>query len=208
MERMMHGRRTRNAAAVVVVVVGAATGWLVVERREAATRRAATIAAAAADAATEAEIRTKDIAFYEQRAARDTESAGDRAQVATLYFQRARETSRFEDYSRAESAARAAIALRTAHNSAAFGVLASTLLAQHRFVEARDVARSLAEADPQVDAFRAMLGETCLELGDYACAKTAFESIRGQGRAALGSAPRLARWAEIRGDTAQARRLL
>ncbi|HUQ79606.1 MAG TPA: hypothetical protein VM076_00640, partial [Gemmatimonadaceae bacterium] len=208
MEREKRAQLTRNAAAILVVGVVAASGWIIVERRDTAARRAATIAAAAADAATEAEIRTKDIAFYEQRASRDPESAGDRAQIATLYFQRARETSQFEDYSRAERAARAAIALRTAHNSAAFGVLASTLLAQHRFVEARDVARSLAKGDPQVDAFRAMLGETCLELGDYACAKTAFESIRGQGRAALGSAPRLARWAEIRGDTAQARRLL
>jgi tetratricopeptide (TPR) repeat protein len=208
MERTKRRQHTRHAMAIVIVAVMSATGWIVVERRDAATHRAASIATAAADAAIEAEIRTNDIAFYEQRAARDPESAGDRAQIATLYFQRARETSQFADYIRAEDAARAAIALRTAHNSAAFGVLASTLLAQHRFVEARDVARSLAEANPQVDAFRAMLGETCLELGDYACANAAFESIRGQGRAALGSAPRLARWAEIRGDTAQARRLL
>ena len=201
-------QRAVQAAATVIIATTVVMTWSVVERRAAAARRATIIAQAAADAALETAIRTKDIAFYEQRAARDPESAGDRAQIATLYFQRARETNQFQDYLRAEEAARSAIALRTAHNSAAFGVLASALLAQHRFVEAREVARALVAGDPQVDAFRAMLGETCLELGDYGCSRTAFESIRGQGRAALASAPRLARWAEIRGDTAQARRLL
>ena len=182
-------------------------GWRIVERRAAVAKAAADAIAATRAAAAESEIRTKDIAFYEARAASDTESAGDRAQIAALYFQRARETSDFQYYVRSEEAARAALALRKQRNDAAFAVLTSTLLAQHRFVEARDVARELVSFEP-VDGYRAMLGETCLELGDYSCAHAAFDSISGQPRGALAVAPRLARWAEIRGDTAQARKLL
>jgi tetratricopeptide (TPR) repeat protein len=209
MNRTMKRWPTRRAVLVLIaaVVATAGTGWRIVAQHAAARSSAAAVVAAA-DAAAEVEVRTKDIAFYETRAARDPESAGDRAQLAALYFQRARETSDFHDYVRAEESARSALALRTQHNGAAFAVLASTLLAQHRFVEAREFARRLVASDPDVDAFRAMLGETCLELGDYAGAQEAFASIRGQRRAALAVAPRLARWAEIRGDTAQARNLL
>jgi tetratricopeptide (TPR) repeat protein len=177
--------------------------------RNAAEARAVAAAARAADAAAaESETRVKDIAFYEARAASDPESAADRAQVAALYFQRARETSQFEYYARAEAAARASLALRKQHNDAAFAVLTSTLLAQHRFADARDVARDLARTEPHVDGYRAMLGETCLEVGDYACARAAFDGLSRRSRGALAVAPRLARWAEITGDTSAARALL
>jgi len=83
--------------------------------------------------------------------------------------------------------------------------LASSLLAQHRFAEARQVARRLVTLAPAAPAHRALLGETCLELGDYACARAAFDSIGPAGRGLLSVAPRLARWAETRGDTARAR---
>jgi tetratricopeptide (TPR) repeat protein len=59
-----------------------------------------------------------------------------------------------------------------------------------------------------MDAYRALLGETKLELGEYDDARTAFASISPSGRHALGIAPRLARWAEIRGDTIAAREIL
>jgi tetratricopeptide (TPR) repeat protein len=108
----------------------------------------------------------------------------------------------------AEQTARASLGLRTQRNGSAFVVLSSALLAQHRFTEARDAARRLVAVEPDVDAYRAMLGETCLELGDYVAAGAAFESISSSGRRSLAVAPRLARWAEIRGDTASARTIL
>ncbi len=201
----MHLHRWSIALIAVVVASGGGTWWSI--RRLAAMEQMATAKAAAA-VVVEQEIRTEDIAFYEQRAAEDPESAADRVHLAALYLQRARETSNEEYYLRAEQNARASLALRVQRNSAAFVVLTSALLAQHRFLEARDAARSLVTAEPAVDAYRALLGETCLELGDYAGARVAFAAISRSGRRSLGVAPRLARWAEIQGDTTTARAIL
>ena len=196
----------RVTLAVVVAAAAAAGLWWHVRRLAAMERRAGTEAVAAG--AAEREMRTADIAFFEARAARDPESAADRARLAALYAQRARETGDEHDYRRAEATARASLDLRTRRNGAASVVLASALLAQHRFTEARDVARRLVADAPDVAAYRALLGETSLELGDYAAAGAAFESIGGTARRSLDVAPRLARWAEIRGDTTAARAIM
>src|SRR6266545_3133699 len=127
--------------------------------------------------------------------------------LAALYLQRARETGAFEDYRRAERLARRSLALRVAHNGKTYALLAATLLAQHRFTEARDVARTLNARDPGVPSQRALLAEVELELGRYGAAGGLFDSL-WPARHELSVAPRLARWAEIRGDTALARRLL
>jgi tetratricopeptide (TPR) repeat protein len=201
----MHLRRVSLAIVAAVVVVGGGTWWNV--RRLAAMERLASAEAASATTAERA-MHTADIGFFEARAARDPESATDRTRLAALYMQRARETSDERDYLRAEQTARASLDRRTRRNGAASVVLASALLAQHRFTEARDVARRLVAEMPDVDAYRALLGETSLELGDYAAAHAAFGSISGAGRRSLGIAPRLARWAEIRGDTTAARAIM
>ena len=199
-------RRSLAVAVVVAAtVVGGGTWWHV--RRLDAMEREASAKAVSANAA-ELQVRTADVAFYEARAERDPESATDRAHLAALYMQRGRETADERDYLRAEQTARASLALRTQRNGEASVVLAAALLAQHRFVEARDVARTLVGREPDVDAYRALLGETNLELGEYDDARTAFASISPSGRRALGIAPRLARWAEIRGDTIAAREIL
>jgi tetratricopeptide (TPR) repeat protein len=201
----MHVRRVTLAIVVAGVAAGGGTWWNV--RRLTAIERVAR-ADAASSVAAEREMRTADVAFFELRAARDPESAADRTRLAALYVQRARETGDEQDYTRAEETARSSLALRTQRNGAASVVLASALLAQHRFTEARDVARRLVAEMPDVDAYRALLGETSLELGDYAAARAAFESIGGAARRSLDVAPRLARWAEIRGDTTAARTIL
>ena len=201
----MHLRRVSLAVLAAIAVAGGGTWWNV--RRLAAMERTASIEAVAATTA-ELEDRTADIGFFEARAARDPESATDRTRLAALYMQRARETSDDQDYVRAEQTARASLALRTQRNDAASVVLASALLAQHRFAEARDVARQLVAQERDVDAYRALFGETSLELGDYAAAAAAFGSISGAGRRSLAIAPRLARWAEIRGDTSAARAIM
>ena len=197
----MQLRRWSVALLAAAAVTGGGTWWNA--RRLTAMERV-TIAAALSADSTEREVRTADVAFYEARAASDPSSAADRTQLAALYLQRARENDDEQDYVRAEHTARASLALRTQRNGSAFAVLASALLAQHRFVEARDAARQLVGAEPSVDAYRALLGETCLELGDHAGARVAFDSIGERGRGSLSVAPRLARWAEIRGDTATA----
>ena len=197
MTRTSWRRTTMRGILIAAAALIAGGAWSLSARRATEARLAAAATMAVEAAAAESEVRTKDIAFYETRAASDPESAGDRAQIAALYFQRARETSDVEDYVRAEEAARASLARRKQHNDAAFAVLTSALLAQHRLSDARDVARQLVDVEPHVDGYRAMLGETCLELGDYSCARAAFQGIYGQPRGALAVAPRLARWAEI-----------
>jgi tetratricopeptide (TPR) repeat protein len=202
----LYGMRTWIVAlASAALVAGGGTWWNV--RRLAAMERVASAEAMSASAA-EREMRTADVGFYEARANRDPESATDRTRLAALYMQRARETSDEQDYVRAEQTARASLALRTQRNGGAYVVLASALLAQHRFAEARDVARRLVDGEPDVDAYRALLAETCLELGDYAAAGEAFDAISRSGRRSLAVAPRLARWAEIRGDTTTAREIM
>jgi tetratricopeptide (TPR) repeat protein len=154
-----------------------------------------------------AHIRDLDIEFYRARVARDPRSARDFTQLAGLYLQRARETADNGDLVRAEATARHSLALRRGRNDAAEGVLASSLVGQHRFGEALAVARGLLAADSTSVAARGLVAETELELGRYEEAARQFGMLASyQGD--LGIAPRLARWAELRGRPEEARRLL
>lgn len=200
---MMKRRRHRLVLVPAALAMLAGAGWL-------AARASEATAAAASDPSpltAEAEGHTQDIALYERRASEDAQSAEDRAQLAALYLQRGRETGDEEDVRRAEGAARQSLALRTAHNGKTFVTLASSLLAQHRFAEARDVAARVAELYPEEPAYRALLGETQLELGEYDAARATFNTV-DPVTASLSARTRLARWAEITGRTDVARRLL
>lgn len=153
------------------------------------------------------EIRSHYIALYERRAEEDPWSAGDRMILSQLYMQRARETGSHEDVLRAETAARRSLELREAHNARAYGVLAMSLLEQHRFQEALQAMEQLVAAEPENAAFRAFLGEILLELGEYERADTVFASVEAAGEH-LDVAPRLARWMEMRGRPGESLKLL
>ncbi len=163
--------------------------------------------AAKASVPSESEIRNRDIEFYRARVARDPRSARDFTQLAALYLQRARETADNGDLVQAEENARRSLALRTGRNSEAFGVLASSLLSQHRFAEALDVSRALVAVDSTSVAARGLLGENLFELGQYDEAGRVLGSLVTY-QSDLGIAPRLARWAELHGKPEDARRLL
>ncbi|HEX3236454.1 MAG TPA: hypothetical protein VHR41_19845 [Gemmatimonadales bacterium] len=154
-----------------------------------------------------ASIRDMDIAFYQRRVERDRFSARDFAQLGGLYLQRARESADNEDLVRAEANARHSLRLRTSRNGAAIGVLASSLLSQHRFVEALGAARRLVELDSTSVGARGLLAETELELGHYDDAGRMFGTLATY-RTDLSVAPRLARWEELHGRPEEARRLL
>jgi tetratricopeptide (TPR) repeat protein len=156
---------------------------------------------------TEARIRDLDIEFYKRRVERDSQSAGDYTQLAGLYLQRARGTADNQDLVRAEQNARHSLQLRTGRNVAAFGVLASSLLAQHRFAEALEVAHRVLAADSTSIAARALLAETQFEMGHYEDAGRTLGSLATY-RENPSVAPRLARWEELHGRPEQARRLL
>lgn len=155
----------------------------------------------------EAELRGRDITFYETRVVEDPQSAADLAQLAGLYLQRGRETGALEDLMRAEEAARRSLALREARNGKARLVLASSLLARHRFPEALAEAEHLCHLQPDESGYCALLGEIQLEMGDYDAARATFGAL-ASARGNLAVAPRLARWTEITGATESARRIL
>jgi tetratricopeptide (TPR) repeat protein len=148
-----------------------------------------------------------DISLFEQRAAEDPQSAADRSQLAGMYLQRGRETGEYKDFQRAESFARAALSLRGERNTKAKLVLASSLLAQHRFADARNAAQALVADDPQSTGSRALLAEILLELGDYDAADAEFKALAPYDEN-LALAPRLARWHELHGRNEQAHTLL
>jgi tetratricopeptide (TPR) repeat protein len=137
----------------------------------------------------------------------DPASAIVLTQLSGLYLQRARETGDDQSYSKAEKYARRSLALRTNRNGPAFATLAAALVAQHRFQEAEKVAKELVAFDPDVPQYRAQLGEIQMELGEYDAARQSFDSLY-KVRAHLSIAPRLARWAEVNGNPAFARKLL
>lgn len=151
--------------------------------------------------------RNQDIAFYERRIAEDPRSAADLAQVSGLYLQRARESADYEDFRRAERAARRSVTLRTSRNGKAQLLLASSLLAQHRFLEARTEAEKLVSMDSSAIGYRALLAEIHMELGDYRAAARSFNALANASED-LSVAPRLARWNEINGKDGTAKRLL
>lgn len=194
-------RRKRTVA--VAMALATATGLTVIARR-AAGRPDET---AAAEAARELAIRDADIAFYQRRVARDPMGAADRAQLGSLLLQRARETGSYEDYLRAEEVARRSLELRAGRNARAYAVLASALLAQHRFPEALATARGLRDLEPGSASYASLLGEVQSEIGDYDGARRTFDSLRTASWN-LAVAPRLARWAELNGRTDEALHLL
>lgn len=195
--------KRRVSAILWVVAVAAAAGATTALRAAGNASREDRAARVRAEAAR----RDADIVFYTRRVARDPIGAADRSRLAALYLQRARETADYEDYRRAERLARRSLGLRVAHNENTYVVLASALLAQHRFVEAHAAARALNARAPGVPGHQALLAEIALELGRYREARALFDSL-WPARHELAVAPRLARWAELTGRTDLARRLL
>lgn len=159
-----------------------------------------------AKALSESEAIDDQIARYEQRVAHDPGAAADRAALAGLCLQRSRVTGNAVDVSRAESYARESLFVRGKGNSRAVRLLAATLLAQHRFSEALEVARELVRVWPEDPAHRALLAEVQMELGDYSEAGMILASLESS-RDNLAVAPRFARWAWLTGQPEEERRI-
>jgi tetratricopeptide (TPR) repeat protein len=199
--------RLGRAALFVTAAVLAGGGWL--RARNAGAFEPLPPAAAATTSATLSEIGQRDtqIRVWKTALAQDSKSAIALGQLAALYLQRARETGEDQNYNQSEDYARRSLALRKNRNGPAFVTLAAALVAQHRFQEAEQVAKDLVAFDPETPQYRAQLGEVEMELGHYADASRSFDSLYAV-RSHLSIAPRLARWAEMNGNTAYARKLL
>lgn len=190
----------------LVIPAVLAAAWLATSELQARER---TNVAAAPRITPLEQLRRRDIqiSVWKKALAMDTTSAIALGNLAAFYIQRARESGEYADYGIAEQLARRSLASRTQRNGPAFVTLASSLLAQHDFGHARAAAQDVVTLYPDIPEYRALLGETQLELGDYASAAMSFSQLN-VNKAHLSIAPRLARWAEISGRTDRARALL
>jgi tetratricopeptide (TPR) repeat protein len=160
-----------------------------------------------ADGMSELDQRDTQIRVWKIALAQDSKSAIALGQLAALYLQRARETGDDNNYTEAEQYARRSLALRTNRNGPTFVTLAATLVAEHRFAEAESVSTNVVALYPEIPQYRAQLGEIQMELGHYDAARQSFDSLYTV-RTHLSIAPRLARWEELNGNVAGARKLL
>jgi tetratricopeptide (TPR) repeat protein len=193
-----------RAVPFTVLAMAGAAGGLGCSRGQAAPSQ---VIAAPAAPLSDSEILDRDIEFYKSRADRDPTGATDLARLSGLYLQRSRETGDPADALRAEATARRSLKNRGSRNDAAAQILSASLLSQHRFDEALVVAKQLRDRNPDVSTLRAAVGEIEMELGQYDSARVTFDSL-GAARGDLSVAPRLARWAEVEGRTAEARWLM
>jgi Tfp pilus assembly protein PilF len=197
----MAGTSVLRAGLAAVALLG---GAVACESRAPRTVAAATVPA---PAFRERADRDVQIRVWHQALDADPTSAIALGQLAALHLQRAREGGSWEDYLTAESYARRSLGKRTFRNAATASTLVAILLAQHRFTEARDVARDLVQREPEVPQYRATLAEVAMELGDDAMADSLFRSV-WTDRGTLTTAARLARWLELTNHVREARALL
>lgn len=195
-------RRVALFTAAIVLTAGWWAGT-----RFASAADAPLVASDFAPLMSDSESTDEAIAFYQARAEDDPYGAAHRATLAGLYLQRARETGDFADFQRAEAASRRSVELRTIRNSKGYRMLAASLLAQHRFTEALEVAERLVEVWPESGSHRALLGQIQLEMGDYDAARQMLGSVASQ-TGNLAVAPRLASLAEVSGRPDEARYIL
>lgn len=201
--------RRRVALSVVLLAGAAATAALMVTRHKRASQHATSAAVRpnTNSGFSELAVRDEQIAVWKQALAADSVSALAMGQLAALYMQRAREGGSYDDYIRAEEYARKSMRTRMQRNGRTVVTLVSVLLAQHRFLEARDVAQDLVKRESDIPQYRSLLGEVSMEVGDYATAGVMFDSVWSE-RTHLSNAPRLARWLELNNHTREARRIL
>ena len=147
------------------------------------------------------------INFHERRLEEDPQSALDMAQLAALLLEEGRMRGNDDALAQAEVLARRSLGQRSRRNGRSAALLVNALVAQHEFTEAVKVARDLVTFDPETPAYRALLAEVLMEVGEYREAITLLTSVRAH-REDLGIAPRFARWAELTGQPGEARRIL
>lgn len=144
----------------------------------------------------------RSIAFFATKLKEDPYNFIAYNKIAGLHLKRLRETGNIEFLTKALDAAKASLKLFPAEmNLEGLGVLASAEYASHNFRAARDHARQWVQLQPNEGAAYGLLGDACLELGDYRDAERAYRDMeRNSRRGAVGIHSRLARWCELKGD--------
>jgi tetratricopeptide (TPR) repeat protein len=120
------------------------------------------------------ELVNKTVAFWTKQAARDPEGALELRELAGAYLARQRESGDIEDAVMAEQAAGQSLKILPHNNSDALVKLSRSLLAQHRFPEAMEMARRAVAYEPSAGR---LLGDLQIELGDYDAAERALTAM-------------------------------
>lgn len=146
----------------------------------------------------------------EGRLKRDPEDFVAANKLVGHYLQRLRETGDLTYVTLASKTARSSLdTLPAERNSGGLAGMAQAEFAGHEFTAARDHALKLIEIDPSKPGGFQILGDACLELGEYEKAAEAFEKMRQAAGTTLASrsgvAQRFARLAALRGDLDLAR---
>jgi len=113
----------------------------------------------------------KTVEFWEGRVRKSPDRFLEHRELAGAYLAHQRETGDVQDAVRAERAARRSLELLPGGNVTALTRLARSLLGQHRFPEALEVARRVAKLDPAAEL---LVADVELELGHDAEARGAF----------------------------------
>ncbi|HYL97624.1 MAG TPA: tetratricopeptide repeat protein [Blastocatellia bacterium] len=154
------------------------------------------------------------IRFLESRVKADSEDHIAYNKLATYYLQLMRETGSITYLDLASKAAAASLAaLPPERNTDGLTVKAQVDYAEHEFTGSRDNAKRMAELDPGKSYPFYILGDSLLELGDYDGAKAAYRQMERmtepfEGVSTVAMNQRLARQAELYGETARAKELL
>ena len=146
------------------------------------------------------------VAFYERRVHEHPDQLLTRM-LASQYLMRFRETGDVGDLQRAERAARLSLRYQPRNNVNADAALASALLSLHRFNDALRYAQNASDVEPWNTAAIAQRVSIETELGHYVAADTLLRSARRGPEVDVGLDTAQARYDEIAGQLAQARRL-
>src|SRR5665213_1375737 len=191
----------RTAAVLAVGALGALAVW----PRFVATHVAQASVATPAPVVADYLQRDRLVAFYEDAVAHRADQIVTRL-LAAQYLQRFRETGDAADLLRGEHLARRSLALQPRFNAGAELTLASALGSLHRFREALAHAENARAIEPGSTNAAAHVASTEVELGRYAEASAALHSAGPAYANDAGLATATARFDEVTGKLAAARR--
>ena len=191
----------RTAAILAVTALVAVAAW----PRFVATHVAQASVATPAPVVADYLQRDRLIAFYEDAVRRRPDQIVTRL-LASQYLQRFREAGDPGDLLRGGHLARRSLALQPRFNAGAELTLASSLASLHRFREALSHAQNARRIEPSSIAAAAQVASALIELGRYDDAARVLGSARRAGAADVDLASVTARFDEITGRLASARR--
>lgn len=200
------GMRKAKAALALIVAIGmTALAFHAAGRRSSPTPPFPTLPAASPLPADDDETQGT-MRFLAYRIKQDPGNFVALNMLAGCNLQRLRETGSLDSLERAQSIARASLAVIPAdRNVGGLSALTQAEFASHEFARARDHALRLTRLEPAKSAPYGTLGDALLELGDYPAAAAAYGRMQHLG-GGVATETRLARFAALHGDLTLAQR--